>query len=271
MAEQADLSWQDAENPEETTPLWEERSKLRERFLTKMYGTVVSMLFISLLVVDLFYLCPNAAVNTLAMWEEPIVVLVGLLMFAGFMLRYEACGCLVLSWHAFPANWLYLVMNAILVGIVLACISFWHTANCLLVSACFTGVLFFVLSQSRGFVPALLAESEGMQNLLLYMRNTSFILLSMAYADELTMTHFPWSQWWHSRIVSDVPIHVTGAMFFCGAIAFDTRVHLHRGSDFESPGEVTGILDTYAVGAHALYLDIVNLFFFLLPVVRALA
>jgi len=222
-------------------PLHQAQSEIRRGFVFKVYSLLVAMLAIttSVAVPMQFMITPA--------WMMENVMVYNLLIFGSLFITIAMSCCCMGALRVFPTNYIFMLVFSVLYGIIVGSIAVRYTlasvalaagVTCLIVLgltfyACFTKTDF------TGMGPFLFAALWG--------------LIMMSFASMALSWIFPGMYSTLQTVYAGL-----GAILFSFYIVFDTQKIL-GGSH-----KVQFNIDDYAFAAISLYLDIINLFIYIL-------
>lgn len=207
--------------------------EMRKGFIRKVYAILVSQLA---LVSVQCAVCMSVEPVRLFLVENTLIVWLSfipsfLLLFAVLILRRK-----------FPINMILLYTWTFFNGISLAFITSLYTVTSVLVAAGVTGAVFLALTIFT-FVSK---KDFSFLGAYLFVGLAALIMASMAQILIFVITG-KWSQW------ADFAISIVGAVLFSLFIVYDTSRLIHKYR-----------VDEYAHASISLYLDIINLFLYIL-------
>lgn len=214
---------------------------VRSEFIQKVYALLSIMLVTTTVVAAPFTMLTDAQVI------EYAPALQGLMMGSLVLTLCMSCCCMEAMRH-YPTNYLFLAIFSVLYGVIIGCVTMRYTIPSVLLAAGITAGIFFSLT---AYACTTKSDFTGMGPYLLC---ALFGLIMFSFMSMFLSFFFPGLYSWARLIQAGL-----GAILFSFYIVYDTQM-IVGGTHSKYQYSV----DDYAFGALSLYLDIINLFMYIL-------
>lgn len=215
--------------------------EIRHGFVKKVYSILVVMLIITSLVAAPFQFLTLDQVQS----NESLIQV---MLIGSLVITLAMVCCCSGALKTYPYNYVFILIISVLYGIIIGCVAMQYQAQSVILAAGITSGIFFALTCYACFTKT---DFTGFG---IYLHCALYGLILMSFMGFFIMMFFPGAYDTFRMIKAGF-----GAILFSFFIIYDTQLIMggkHAKQQFS--------IDDYALAALNLYLDIINLFMYML-------